>query len=352
MFRSLCIGGMAAVLLCGVARAAEEGAAEKDKTPDLKIMAPAVKVEQEDALFPSVVLGKYWLGVECGFDDSAALRAQLGLPEGEGIVARGVMPDSPAAKAGLQQHDVLVTAGEKTLKTPQDLIDAIEAAEGKEFTIELFRGGQKKTIAAMPEKRPEHARPAQVPFPGDEAHRAYEKALQWLQQMNSDDVHGPFRFRVIRPGAILPPGSPVHRPLPGNMSISINKQGDQPAKIVVKRDDETWELTEKDLDQLPEDVRPHVEGMLGRMPGGPMGPLHRFDFIPDWTAPRNPMPKIQDYLKQVPDAAFPERMKERMEKRIENRMEEMERRMEQLRKMMEDRWEDHAKPDASEPDKP
>ena len=67
-------------------------------------------------------------------------------------------------------------------------------------------------------------------------------------------------------------------------------------------------------------------------------------------SPGPAMPKIKDHLKQVPDAAFPDRLERRIEERIEKRMEEMEKRMEQLRKMMENRREDHAKPEAPEPD--
>ena len=46
------------------------------------------------------------------------------------------------------------------------------------------------------------------------------------------------------------------------MSISIHKSDDEPTKITVKRDGETWEVTEDNLDELPEDVRGHVKQML------------------------------------------------------------------------------------------
>ena len=32
------------------------------------------------------------------------------------------------------------------------------------------------------------------------------------------------------------------------MSVVVTKEGDQPAKITVKRNNDTWEVTEKDLD--------------------------------------------------------------------------------------------------------
>ena len=40
-------------------------------------------------------------------------------------------------------------------------------------------------------------------------------------------------------------------------------QGDEPAKIQVKRGDDEWDVTEKELDQLPEEIRAHVKKYLG-----------------------------------------------------------------------------------------
>ena len=42
----------------------------------------------------------------------------------------------------------------------------------------------------------------------------------------------------------------------------VEKSGDGPARIKVKRGEETWEVTEDALGDLPDDVRPLVENML------------------------------------------------------------------------------------------
>jgi hypothetical protein len=56
---------------------------------------------------------------------------------------------------------------------------------------------------------------------------------------------------------------------PKNLSVQINKEGDQPAKIHVKQGDKEWDVTEDKLNELPEDVRQHVQRLRGQgqMPG-------------------------------------------------------------------------------------
>src|SRR5207244_10407192 len=53
---------------------------------------------------------------------------------------------------------------------------------------------------------------------------------------------------------------------PKDLSVQINKEGNQPAKIHVKRGDkEEWQVTDDKLKDLPEDVRPHVERLMGKI---------------------------------------------------------------------------------------
>ncbi len=52
--------------------------------------------------------------------------------------------------------------------------------------------------------------------------------------------------------------------LPENVTVSIVRNGTYPAKITVKKDEQSWEVTEKELSKLPEDVRKLVEPMIPR----------------------------------------------------------------------------------------
>lgn len=73
------------------------------------------------------------------------MRAAVGLPASDGILVRGVVEDSPAARAGIGQGDLLVRAGDKPLRGADDLFDAL-AASGDSLEVELLRGIEALTV--------------------------------------------------------------------------------------------------------------------------------------------------------------------------------------------------------------
>ena len=70
-------------------------------------------------------------------------------------------------------------------------------------------------------------------------------------------------LQVVQPGKFFPPGFRFDNNLPDDLSLTIRKQGKNPAEIEVKQGDQSWTVKEGDLSSLPDDVRPHVEAMLG-----------------------------------------------------------------------------------------
>jgi hypothetical protein len=195
-----------------------------------------------------------WIGMALAPADET-LRAQLGLDEGTGVVVTAVVEDSPAAKAGVRKHDILVSVDEAPVAAAADVVKAVDAAGDKPITVTLLRGGEKTTLEVTPEKR-RPTQPIEIEI-GGEGGLVVRNAAEYL----------------VRPGAILKRHATLSRilsnglgELPENLSITITKSGKQPAQIVVKRDDENWEVTEDQLDELPDDVRPHVDRMLGRPP--------------------------------------------------------------------------------------
>ena len=71
---------------------------------------------------PRVPMPKYWIGLLGGsITPDNPLRAHLDLPENQGLIVANVVPDGPAAKAGLKQHDILLRANDTDLHEMQDL---------------------------------------------------------------------------------------------------------------------------------------------------------------------------------------------------------------------------------------
>jgi serine protease Do len=73
------------------------------------------------------------------------MRSAVGLPERDGLLVRGVVPESPAARAGLQRGDLLVSAAGRPLTTVDDLFDALEAA-GETIAVGIVRGTEEREL--------------------------------------------------------------------------------------------------------------------------------------------------------------------------------------------------------------
>lgn len=275
-------------------------------------------------------VGDYWIGISVQ-PVPDEVRAQVPAARDAGVMITAVVPDTPAAKANLQQYDILVEAAGKTIKSGQELVDVVDAAKHTKLTLKILREGKPVQVELTPAKRPAGAKAAE-PFvwPG-RAEEAYKKALEQLKQFGGPEGAG---FWFMRPPYLLRPGALFHAPLPGNLSISITKRGDQPAEIVVKQDDKKWEITEKELDKLPKDIRPHVERMLGhplRWPGMTLDKL-----IPE-------PPRVVRLERRAEPA---------LEARLEKRLEEINRQLEQLRKAVDELRSKQAPPGAEGPKGP
>jgi serine protease Do len=73
------------------------------------------------------------------------MRAAVGLPERDGLLVRGVEPDSPADRAGLRKGDLLVAAAGRPLDGFDALLDALEAASGS-LALTVVRGTEERDV--------------------------------------------------------------------------------------------------------------------------------------------------------------------------------------------------------------
>jgi S1-C subfamily serine protease len=78
---------------------------------------------------------------------AARLRSAVGLSERDGLLVREVSDDSPAARAGLKSGDLIVRAGEKDLRTPDDLFAVLGTlSEGDQLVLAVVRGAEELTL--------------------------------------------------------------------------------------------------------------------------------------------------------------------------------------------------------------
>lgn len=98
-------------------------------------------------------LSEYWIGID-GTPADDALRAQLEIPVGQGLLVNQVLEASPSAKAGLKPYDVLLTCNEAPLGQISDLAKIIAEKKKTALALRLVRGGKRIIIEVTPDRRP------------------------------------------------------------------------------------------------------------------------------------------------------------------------------------------------------
>jgi hypothetical protein len=136
-----------------------------------------------------------WLGLSAG-KVPPPLSAQLGLPESFGLVVVDVVPDSPAAAAGLQRHDVLKMLDDQYLIDPGQFSTLVRSKKaGTEVALTLFRAGKEEKVSVT---LAEHDVP-EMPRPPHGFHM----------------FHQGFGVPGQMPGCLPPPGNPPDAGKPG-----------------------------------------------------------------------------------------------------------------------------------------
>ena len=252
---------------------------------------------------------EYWLGVFAS-RPSPALQAQLKLAKNQGLLIEAVQPDSPAAKAGLRQYDVLLKGNDKPLTALRDLMHLIDQVKEGKLTLELLRAGKHETVTVTPAKRP-----ASEPETNEWSVSEGTGTINWPGGL-------PLDFHIVHPGQILPPGGPlpgfpgggptglditvqIKTKLADGSKVEIIRHGGEPARVVVTRDKDKWEGTSGDLSKIPEKIRPEVQRLLHpafdhfhafTVPGGAVLPPA---FSGQFKAPSDVEKRLADLQKQL-----------------------------------------------------
>ena len=161
--RQMFAGALMAALFIGsgaIARAQVDGFVGTDQPPAGKIVPispggssitldDADSGEQQLDSPPQVELPKYWIGILLAPipDD---VRAQIDISTDEGVLVRQVVPESPAAKAGIEVFDIVVKANNKPVANGSDLMELVkqEGQSGGKILLDVLRRGEQQSIDA------------------------------------------------------------------------------------------------------------------------------------------------------------------------------------------------------------
>jgi serine protease Do len=95
-----------------------------------------------------------WMGVSIQ-DVTPELAEQFAIPEAKGALVTDVLENSPAAKAGLQQGDVIVSYDGKPVEDPGSLRNHVaQTAIGKKVKVGIIRDKKEKEIEIAISERP------------------------------------------------------------------------------------------------------------------------------------------------------------------------------------------------------
>jgi hypothetical protein len=122
---------------------------------------------------------EFWIGVAVTAIEPA-LRAQLRLPA-HGLIISGVTEESPAAKAGVKRHDILLQVDNERLTDPAKLASYVQSAGAKPIVLHLIRHGNERVqLVVTPERRKPNIESSAVPLTNDQT----------------------FDYTVVQPGAL------------------------------------------------------------------------------------------------------------------------------------------------------
>ena len=249
--------GIAAFMACAIPAIAQDvqnllGAeAEPDVIPRLERSLAGLPEQAEP------ITNRFRIGLDC-VPSSATLKSHLHLGEHTGLTVNMVLPNSPAALAGIRQHDVVVEANGHPVGEVMDLVRHVNDSQGTEMSIALIREGEEHLVKVTPEERDEdELQRLRNGFrdqlgPDLQGFPELENMFKQFPQLNQ---FGNGTFRQIQPGFAIPSLPNI----PNAFNLRIERDND---KITVQRGDDRYEVTTDTLDQLPDDIRPLVENML------------------------------------------------------------------------------------------
>ena len=143
LYRVLIAALFATIAMSSITLAAPKGDNDQGSNND-------DRKDQSRASHSDAMNQQAFLGVAVSaLDDSLRSHLQNQVSDGSGVLVEDVAEDSPAAKAGIQQHDILVTLDDQRLYSPEQLVRLVESDKpGRKVKLHVVRNGKSQDIEA------------------------------------------------------------------------------------------------------------------------------------------------------------------------------------------------------------
>ncbi len=186
-----------------------------------------------DSLIKTGKVTRGWLGVSVQ-DINQDLAKQFGLNQAEGALVSEVMPNSPAAAAGVKSGDIILSFDGKTISSAGVLRNLVaQTPVGKSVALGVLRDNKRETLNAKIAEQPKEM--VQRGGGGDETFRGDEgtgkpSALAGLVVRNlTPDIAGQLGLAPGTKGVVvtyIAPSSPAAGAgvQPGDVILQINRQ--------------------------------------------------------------------------------------------------------------------------------
>jgi serine protease Do len=195
-----------------------------------------------------------WLGVQIQ-PVTPDMANALGLKSTHGALVAAVQPDSPAAKAGLKQGDVVLRFGGQEVESPRNLSRAVaDTRAGSSQAVEVYRDGQVTTLNTTIALATDKADKATKGTAEGESHEQLGLKLAPLDKNARDsldvpeslhgvvvvavDPDGPAAEQGLQPGDVIErvDNKPVRNPADFQSAVrNVTKSGRKSVALLINR---------------------------------------------------------------------------------------------------------------------
>src|SRR5690606_33041091 len=170
---------------------------------------------------------------------------------------------------------ILVSAGEARIGAPKELASAVGDSAGKELSLKIVRNGEVQELVVTPQASD------RVLF---DRPRIGLRAIQpgvvvsGIPALTMDEAEAGHKLGSGNVTFNVGFARSDKAELPEDVSVSISRQGNSPARVKITRGEEAWDVELDKIDELPEDVRGYVDALPAVRPFP--GLDHVISFVP------------------------------------------------------------------------